>query len=47
VHSGYSEHTGTSSRTGNFICDAMFEGGTLRDIFAGFKYFIAAGGAKE
>jgi hypothetical protein len=47
LHSGYSEHTGTSSRAAIFIGDTIRDGGILRGIFASFKYFAWNDGAEE
>jgi hypothetical protein len=47
MYSGYSEHTGTSSRAGNFIGDAFCDNGISGDIFASFKYFAGDGGAEQ
>jgi hypothetical protein len=45
--SGYSEHTGTSSRTAIFIGEIFADGEIPPDIITVFKYFAANDEAEE
>jgi hypothetical protein len=46
LHSGYSEHTGTSSRAAIFIGDRFRDGGILWGVFTLFKYFAGDSAAE-